>query len=109
MSRFGVAWAISRLRNIRYKPGSGARIADGRSFRVLPAWAVLLGLVMAASAIGVTVSVLLNEAGHAKIDQRPALRIEAIKTGLAVGAGVGALAALLLSARKQWLEENAHV
>ncbi|WP_242623888.1 site-specific integrase [Micromonospora kangleipakensis] len=37
------------------------------------------------------------------------LQIEAIKTGLTVGAGTGGALALLLAARKQWLSEREHL
>ena len=52
--------------------------------RVLPWWVVLIGMAAVAVAIFVTLRWLLPIAGKS-----PALRIDAIKTGLSVGAGAG--------------------
>ncbi|WP_143229770.1 hypothetical protein [Actinophytocola xanthii] len=48
---------------------------------------------------------LLNEAAEAK--DPPAARVEAIKTGLSIGAGTGGVFALLLAVRRQWHQEVA--
>ncbi|WP_460515641.1 pentapeptide repeat-containing protein [Flindersiella endophytica] len=75
-----------------------------KEFRVLPWWSVPLGLVLVAVSIWASTAWLLHEAG-----QNPALRIDAIKTGLTVGAGAGGVTALLLAVRRQWLNERAQV
>lgn len=69
--------------------------------RVLPWWVVLIGMAAVAVAIFVTLRWLLPIAGKS-----PALRIDAIKTGLSVGAGAGGATALLLALRRQWLYER---
>lgn len=40
---------------------------------------------------------------------KAAARIDAIRTGLAIGAGTGGAAALALATRRQWLSERAQV
>lgn len=66
-------------------------------------WAVAAaGAVVVAVAWGAT-SWLLAEAGRAK--DPAAARVEAIKTGLSIGAGTGGVFALLLAVRRQWHQE----
>jgi len=67
---------------------------------------VLAAIVSAATGV-VALIVLLGEAELASAQDQPALRIDAIKTSLAVIAGTGGAAALILSFRKQWLAERA--
>jgi membrane protein implicated in regulation of membrane protease activity len=69
--------------------------------RVIPWWWALLGAALALALSAVTTMVLLS---IAKNDA--SLRIEAIKTGLTVGAGTGGAGALLLAFRRQWLSEH---
>ncbi|MFI0453681.1 pentapeptide repeat-containing protein [Actinomadura sp. 6N118] len=71
--------------------------------RVLAWWAYLLGAVVAAALTGVAIWFLLQEAAG-----DPKLRIDAIRTGLTVGLGAGGAFALLIQARRQWLQERAH-
>ncbi|WBC17741.1 pentapeptide repeat-containing protein [Micromonospora sp. WMMA1998] len=70
--------------------------------------AVLAGFV--ATAAGVSAYFLLSLVkGVGSQAEEARLQIEAIKTGLTVGAGTGGALALLLTARKQWLSEREHL
>lgn len=62
---------------------------------------VLLGGIMVLIATAAVIAWLWTEAGS---DRQ--LRIEAIKTGFTVGFGLGGSLALLLAARRQWLQER---
>jgi uncharacterized protein YjbI with pentapeptide repeats len=73
-----------------------------RPFRIMPWWVVLIGMAVIVIATVVTLRWLLPIAGR-----NPALRIDAIRTGLSVGAGAGGATALLLALRRQWLYERA--
>jgi hypothetical protein len=83
---------------------SAARRAPTR--RAVPAlswWVVAAAAaVVAAVAWGATAA-LLREADQAK--DPAAARVEAIKTGLTIGAGTGGVFALLLAVRRQWHQE----
>lgn len=85
----------------RRRPKSPGRM------RIISAWMVVTGVLAICILATGAVLWLLAEADRAKPDNRPALRIDAIKTGLAVAAGTGGAAALLLTARRQWLAERA--
>lgn len=61
----------------------------------------VLAVVLAAAAV----TVLLLIANQSSGDMASA-RIDAIRTGLTVGAGTGGAAALALAARRQWLSER---
>lgn len=77
-----------------------------RPLRPISPWIVGgAGAAVVAAAI-IALRVLLAEADAALPADRPALRIDAIKTSLTVAAGVGGAAALLLAARRQWLSER---
>lgn len=78
-------------------------------FRPLRWWILLLGLVVIGASGWLATSWLLAEAEKAQPEQRPAVRIEAIRTGLSVGAGAGGGIALLLAARRQWLGERTQI
>ncbi len=74
----------------------------------MPWWSVLLGLVAAVLLGWLVLGWLFGEADQAaQPDTRAQLRIDAIRTGLAVVAGTGGGVALLLAARRQWLSERA--
>jgi uncharacterized protein YjbI with pentapeptide repeats len=91
----GYSWWRAR------RPRRGYR----RSRRLPPLswWAVAAAaLVMATVVWGVT-AWLLREAVTA--DDPAAARVEAIKTGLGVGAGTGGVFVLLLAVRRQWHQE----
>jgi hypothetical protein len=76
--------------------------------RVMPWWLVLLGLVASALLGWLVLDWLLGEANRAgQPDIRAQLRIDAIRTGLTVVAGTGGGLALLLAARRQWINERA--
>lgn len=74
-------------------------------FRVMPWWLVAVGLAAALLAGGLVLTWLLHEAEAG--DPAAGLRIDAIRTSLAVVAGTGGATALLLAARRQWLKERA--
>ena len=74
---------------------------ERQPFRVLPWWIAFIGMAAVAAAIAITLRWLLPIAGN-----DPSLRIDAIKTGLSVGAGTGGAAALMLALRRQWLYER---
>lgn len=71
----------------------------------MPWWLVLLGLGFAVLTGWLVLSWLLDEANSG--DPQAALRIDAIRTGLTVVAGTGGAVALLLAARRQWINERA--
>lgn len=71
--------------------------------RPLRWWAVTAAFVLVVAATWAGVSWLLAVATP---NDGPG-RLEAIKTGLAIGAGTGAAIALLFTARRQWLSERA--
>jgi uncharacterized protein YjbI with pentapeptide repeats len=74
----------------------------------MPWWFVLLGLLVAVVLGWLVLDLLLAEADRAgQPDARARLRIDAIRTGLAVVAGTGGTVALLLAARRQWINERA--
>lgn len=81
--------------------------ADHTRLRVLPWWWVLIGAVLITVSIWATTAALLSLADSApQAARRVELRVEAVKTGLTVGAGAAGLVALLLGARRQWLGER---
>jgi hypothetical protein len=84
------------------------RAKDGDELRVMPWWSVLLGLVAALLLGWLVLGWLFGEADRAaQPDTRAQLRIDAIRTGLTVVAGTGGGIALLLAARRQWINERA--
>lgn len=88
---------------------AGADPDPDPSVRLLPPSAVLAGLVLLLVAATATTLVLLQIADGAPKAKRAELRIEAIKTGLTVGAGVGGIGTILLAVRRQWLAEIAQI
>jgi hypothetical protein len=70
--------------------------------RILRWQVVLLGGITVLVATAAVTAWLWTVAGN---DRQ--LRIEAIKTGFPVGFGLGGLALILLTARRQWLQERA--
>ncbi|GAA3007256.1 hypothetical protein GCM10017559_31680 [Streptosporangium longisporum] len=81
---------------------------QGRAvLRVLPRRWVLAGAVLVAVSVWGTTAVLLSLADTAPdAARRVELRLDAVKTGLTVGAGAAGLVALLLGVRRQWLGER---
>jgi len=81
---------------------------DRDELRVMPWWSVLLGLLAAVLLGWLVLGWLFGEADRAgQADTRAQLRIDAIRTGLTVVAGTGGGVALLLAARRQWINERA--
>jgi uncharacterized protein YjbI with pentapeptide repeats len=76
-----------------------------RPIRVLSGWLVLAGVVIAVLA-GVSVTAWLLAEANQATSGRAQARIDAIRTGLTAGAGVGGGIALLLAARREWLGER---
>ncbi|KAB8183283.1 hypothetical protein FH608_049465 [Nonomuraea phyllanthi] len=79
---------------------------DRKPLKVISWWWVLAGGLLIVSSMWGTSAVLLHladEAGPAKVE----LRLDAVKTGLTVGAGAAGAIALLLGVRRQWLGERA--
>ena len=68
-------------------------------------WLVAAAAVVIAGITWGATTWLLEEADRAQ--DRAAVRVEAIKTGLSIGAGAGGVLALLLSVRRQWHQELA--
>jgi hypothetical protein len=67
-------------------------------------WAVVAAAAVLAAVVWGATAWLLREAGSAK--DPAAARVEAIKTGLGIGAGTGGVFALLLAVRRQWHQER---
>ncbi|MFD3821885.1 pentapeptide repeat-containing protein [Streptomyces sp. NPDC058625] len=72
-------------------------------------WWALLAVALVASAVAVSMVVMLAQTEGLHGAQRATARIDAIKTALTIGAGTGGAAALLLALRRQWLSEHTHV
>lgn len=82
---------------------TSSEIFERRSqIRILRWQVVLLGGILVLIATAAVIAWLWTETGS---DRQ--LRIEAIKTGFTVGFGLGGSLALLLAARRQWLQERA--
>lgn len=76
--------------------------------RVIAWWWVPVALLGIASSAWATASALTTVAEAApNAADRAALRLDALKTALTVGAGVAGAAAILLGLRRQWLSEHA--
>ncbi|TMR93933.1 pentapeptide repeat-containing protein [Nonomuraea basaltis] len=90
-----------------HRLGDHESSARPRPLRVLPWWIALVGVIMVIMATWATTAWLLAEANQALPQVRAGLRIDAIRTGLSVGAGTGGAFALLLALRRQWLNERA--
>ena len=87
----------------RQKAHSGAR----PQWRPIPAWSWMLGAVIVVAVTAFVITTwLLAIAGHAKpgTDQANA-RLDAVRTGLAAGAGAGAAVGLMLAFRRQHHQE----
>ncbi|MEU7881962.1 pentapeptide repeat-containing protein [Microbispora bryophytorum] len=72
--------------------------------RVLSVWWIVGGLIGVAVSTWIATTALTAIAGA-----DPALRLDAIKSGLTVGAGAAGGVALLLAVRRQWLGERTQV
>lgn len=95
----GVLLAAAVIRAVRRAP----RRRRWEAPRALSWWVIAAGgVVVVVVAWGAT-AWLLNEADQAK--DPAAARVEAIKTGLGIGAGTGGVFALLLAVRRQWHQE----
>lgn len=76
--------------------------------RVIAWWWVPVALLGIATSAWATASTLIAVADAAPdAADRAALRLDALKTALTVGAGVAGTAAILLGLRRQWLSEHA--
>ncbi len=92
--------------------GAGLTLArprrdDRAALRVLSWWWVLAGVVLIVVSMWSATAVLLFLADTAPdASKRVEMRLDAVKTGLTVGAGAVGLVALLLGVRRQWLGER---
>lgn len=91
---------------------AAAELRRGRRPRVPAAqrpplswWAILIGAVLVVGVSWAATTWLLAEASRAT--DPAAARVEAVKTGLGIGAGTGGVLALLLAVRRQWHQEVA--
>ncbi|MFB9542395.1 pentapeptide repeat-containing protein [Micromonospora sagamiensis] len=108
--------ALTASAVLRYRSGdrrrraaeaSAAPVAPDRPLRPLPSWVIPAGAVAVAAVTWLAVwglQATLPEAGTQV--QRAQLRVEGIRTGLTIGAGVTAAFALLLAFRRQQLAER---
>ncbi|MFE5504121.1 pentapeptide repeat-containing protein [Amycolatopsis japonica] len=80
-----------------------------RTVRPIRWWVIAAAVASVAGATWISVSWLVETttSNSAPTANSPSTRLDAIKTGLTVGAGVGAIIALSLNARRQWLTERA--
>src|ERR1700689_812394 len=81
----------------------------GLTWRPIPAWRWMLAAAGAVVIVAIIVTVwLLAIAGHANpgTDQANA-KLDAVRTGLAAGAGAGAAVGLMLAFRRQFHQEVA--
>ena len=78
------------------------------SMRPLRWWVIAAAAIAVGVATWAGVAWLLTEADRASGSERPKARIDAIRIGLSVGAGTAGAVALLLAARRQWLNELGH-
>lgn len=81
------------------------RHPDDEPLRILPWWWVIAGLAVAV-ALGLLILLWLLDVAEGG-STRAALRIEAIRTSLAVVAGTAGGLALVFAARRQWISERA--
>jgi hypothetical protein len=78
----------------------------------MPWWVILFAALLVAVGTWAATAWLLAHVqlpANADVVERAKLRVETIRTGLSVGAGIGAGLALLLAGRRQWLAERAHL
>ncbi|MFY1693934.1 pentapeptide repeat-containing protein [Solwaraspora sp. WMMA2101] len=87
---------------------SAAPVPPQRPLRPLPTWIIPVGALVVAGITWAAVWGLQSAipAGAGTPLERAQLRVETIRTGLSVGAGVGAAAALLLALRRQQVTER---
>ncbi|WJK38927.1 pentapeptide repeat-containing protein [Solwaraspora sp. WMMA2056] len=100
----GVLWRRSQPA----AESSAAPVPPQRPLRPLPTWIIPVGALVVAGITWAAVWGLQSTvpAGVGTPLQRAQLRVETIRTGLSVGAGVGAAAALLLALRRQQVTER---
>jgi hypothetical protein len=87
---------------------SAAPVPPQRPLRPLPTWIIPVGALVVAGITWAAVWALQSTvpAGVGTPLERAQLRVETIRTGLSVGAGVGAAVALLLALRRQQVTER---
>ncbi|MER7368209.1 pentapeptide repeat-containing protein [Nonomuraea wenchangensis] len=100
-----VALAVTGLALLLGRPQQDGGRAE---LRVLSWKWVLIGIMLIVVCMWGSAAVLLALADTAPdAAKRVELRLDAVKTGLSVGAGAAGLVALLLGVRRQWLGERA--
>jgi uncharacterized protein YjbI with pentapeptide repeats len=75
-------------------------------FRPISLWWVIFGIAAVGLAVWASSWWLLTETAGLSGAAKATARMDAIKTGLGVGAGTGGAVALLLALRRQWLNER---
>jgi len=93
-----------RIRGIRQGHG-GTPPVRRNQIRVIRWWIVVVAFLAAGGATWAAASWMLTEANVAK--DPASARIDAVRTSITVGGGVGATVALMLATRRQWLAEHA--
>ena len=96
----------SASRSISTEVASNAITPTPKPLRPIAWWWVVVGLVAVAAAIWGSTWWLLTETHGLHGADLATARMDAIKTGLSVGAGTGGAVALLLALRRQWLSER---
>ncbi len=100
LTLFGVAVVFVTIGCLRaLKEPAGRNRSPGLSW-----WVVVAAAAFVVVAVAGVTNWLLSEADHA--NDRSAARVEAIKTGLGVGAGTAGIFALLLAVRRQVHQEH---
>lgn len=96
-------------RQAEHEPSTAPRLPD-RKLRPIPTWTIAAGALLVAAATWSAVTWLqsITPDGATPIE-RDKLRIESIRTGLTVGAGVAGGLALLIALRRQQLAERDHL
>lgn len=80
--------------------------APRRPLRPISRWWVIFGVAAVGAGIWASTWWLLDQTDGLSGAAEATARIDAIKTGLSVGAGTGGAVALLLAMRRQWLSER---
>lgn len=80
-----------------------------RPLRPISWWWTVVAAAMVTAAISISLWTLLAQTHGLHGEARAKARLDAIKTALTVGAGIGGAAALLVTLRRQWLSEHEQI
>lgn len=98
---------VGLIRALHQRP----RPSPDAPMKPLPWWWILIAVVTVIASVWITTESLLAvvaDATGAPPTEVAKLRVDAIRTGLTVGAGTGGAVALALAMRRQWLNERMH-